>query len=152
MVAARLAEATEVMRYVVPARGSNYCSTWRVIGTAICSTDVEALRAAYLPTLSSAALDRAEEVVTWLGWVELMQARIVWLRADGQRWKLICHGVGLGRAAAYEHWACALCIITCRLNGVELPARLGKRRLIARMRLRKAVARASAQRSICRHL
>ena len=44
-------------------------------------------------------------------------AKIVWLRASGQRWKEICWKVGLARAAANEHWLYALCVMAHRLNG-----------------------------------
>jgi hypothetical protein len=58
-----------------------------------------------------------EEALGWLPWLELIDAKIVWLRASGDRWKTICWKVGLERAAANEHWRYALCMIAWRLNG-----------------------------------
>jgi hypothetical protein len=40
----------------------------------------------------------------WLRWLEPDEARLVWLRAAGERWKSICWKVGLQRSAAHWHW------------------------------------------------
>jgi len=41
-------------------------------------------------------------------WLAPLDAKIVWRRASGERWKSICWSVGLARAAANEHWLYAL--------------------------------------------
>lgn len=55
-------------------------------------------------------------------------------RAGAMRWKDVCWRVGLARAAAHEHWLCALCFIAWRLNSGSGLARLGRRAAIARIR------------------
>jgi hypothetical protein len=65
--------------------------------------------------------------------LELLDAKIVWLRATGERWKAICCEVGLARAAVHQHWLYALRVIAWRLNGKDPPKRVGRRRLIARV-------------------
>ncbi len=76
------------------------------------------------------AISRMDETLDWLRWLEPVDARIVWLRATGARWKAICYKVGLGRSAANEHWRYALCLISFRLNGHAETGR-SKRRLIS---------------------
>jgi hypothetical protein len=62
------------------------------------------------------AISRMEETFTWLAWLEPDDARIVWLRAEGVRWKPICWRVGLSRAVAWRRWVAALITIANRLN------------------------------------
>ena len=62
------------------------------------------------------AINDMEETLTWLAWLEPADAKIVWLRASGERWKTICWKVGLSRAAANERWLYSLCAIAWRLN------------------------------------
>jgi hypothetical protein len=70
---------------------------------------------------SAAAIDRMDEALVWLGWLEPDDARVVWMRASGKRWKNICWKVGLQRSAAHQHWLYALALIAWRLNGGRAP-------------------------------
>ena len=81
------------------------------------------------------ATEGVEATLGWMPWLEPIDAKIVWLRASGTRWKGICWEVGLARAAAHEHWLYALCLIAWRLNGRERVKHIGRRRLIARVRV-----------------
>jgi hypothetical protein len=54
-----------------------------------------------------------EEALGWLAWLESMDAKIVWLRANGERWKTVCWKIGLGCAAANE--ALAVCLVCYRM-------------------------------------
>lgn len=67
-----------------------------------------------------------EEVFGWLLWLEPDDARIVWLRAEGVRWKPICHRVGLARQSAWRKWAAALITISNRLRKEARPAAKSK--------------------------
>jgi Domain of unknown function (DUF6362) len=91
-----------------------------------------------LPPPSPGAISRMEEALGWLHWLEPIDAKIVWLRASGDRWKSICWKVGLERAAAHEHYRYALCVIAWRLNG-RRKTRSGSRRSFI------AVARGAAR-------
>ena len=42
--------------------------------------------------------------------------RIVWMRAEGHRWKQICRAVGCVRSTAWRRWTAALVTIANRLN------------------------------------
>jgi hypothetical protein len=75
-----------------------------------------------------------EKTLSWLAWLDPTDAKIVWLRASGERWKTVCWKVGLARATANEHWLYALCAIAWRLNGWHVPSIRSKRHLINRTR------------------
>jgi hypothetical protein len=47
------------------------------------------------------AISRMEETFTWLMWLEPDDARIVWLRAEGVRWKPICAVILLNGRGAF---------------------------------------------------
>ena len=55
------------------------------------------------------------ECFAWLFWLDPDEARIVWMRAEGMRWKPICRRLGVGRATAWRWWATALIKISHRL-------------------------------------
>jgi hypothetical protein len=80
------------------------------------------------PLPSPAAIDRMEQTLDWFKWLEPPDTKIVWMRASGKRWKMICYQVGLSRSAAWQHWAAALCSIAMRLNGQRVPKRLSQMR------------------------
>ena len=62
------------------------------------------------------AIDRMDEALRWLGWLEPEERRLVWLRAEGLPWKRITHRLGIGRTTAWQRWTIALLKITTRLN------------------------------------
>ena len=53
---------------------------------------------------SADAISRMEETLGWLNWLEPTDRKVIWLRASGVRWKVVCGTVGLARAACHEHW------------------------------------------------
>jgi hypothetical protein len=73
-----------------------------------------------------------EEALGWLQLLDPIDARIVWMRANGERWKTVCGRIRLARSAANEHWLYALCAIAWRPNGWHLPRSRSKRHLITR--------------------
>ena len=83
---------------------------------------------------SPAAINRMENVLGWLRYLEPTDRRIAWLKASGYRWKAICWQVGLSRSAANEHWLYALCVITLRLNHCRLNRNQSRRKVIQRAR------------------
>jgi hypothetical protein len=68
------------------------------------------------------SIDRMDECFAWLFWLESDEARVVWMRAEGMRWKPICRRLGVGRATAWRWWAAALIKISLRLK-VDAKAR-----------------------------
>jgi hypothetical protein len=75
-----------------------------------------------------------DEAMVWLTWLDAIDARIVWLRASGERWKTLCWKVGLARAAAHRHWLFALSVIAWRLNGRRVPGNRARQRVIEMVR------------------
>jgi hypothetical protein len=64
------------------------------------------------------AIDRMDEALGWLCWLEPEERRLVWLRAEGLPWKRITYRLGIGRTTAWQRWTIALLKIACRLNAV----------------------------------
>jgi hypothetical protein len=81
------------------------------------------------------SINRMEECLAWLFWLEperiddcrsesreknalrgSAMARVVWMRAEGVRWKPICQKLGVSRATAWRWWATALITISHRLH------------------------------------
>ncbi|MET4127969.1 DUF6362 family protein [Roseovarius sp. MBR-6] len=79
------------------------------------------------PRPSPRQITQAEEAMLWLRWLEKSDARIVWLRANGEPWKKITWEIGLSRPAANRHWQYGVALITWRLNGRVPSSRRSKR-------------------------
>ena len=72
---------------------------------------------------SAAAISRMEECFDWLLMLDPEDARIIWLRAEGVRWRQVCIRAGVVRSTAWRRWAAALLTIAKRLNTQEKSAR-----------------------------
>lgn len=66
---------------------------------------------------SAAEIARMEECIEWLALVSPEDARIIWMRAEGRRWRQICIRAGVVRQTAWRRWVAALHTIANRLNG-----------------------------------
>ncbi|MCA3451602.1 MAG: hypothetical protein INF92_14825 [Rhodobacter sp.] len=75
------------------------------------------------PRPSPREITQAEEAMLWLRWLEVDDARLVWARAEGIAWKLICWQFGISRATANRRWQYGLAIIVWRLNGKRVPGK-----------------------------
>ena len=135
IVEARLVEAAAVLRRLPPERGQGYFSTWPQMFVEFSDLVGQTPEPMRVPPPSAAAISRMDAALPWLLWLAPLDAKIVWRRASGERWKSICWSVGLARAAAHEHWQYGLCVIAWRLNGKARPKHICRRRLIARVRI-----------------
>jgi len=54
------------------------------------------------------AIDRAEETLTWIIWLEEYERHLVWLRAQRISWRGIARETGLPRTSAQRYWHEAL--------------------------------------------
>ena len=117
MVGGRLAEAADTLRRLPSAKVQGYVSAWpqvvRDFWEGFGWNEVEVR----LGPPSPGAIDRMDETLCWLRWLERDEIRLVWLRAEGVRWKLICMRFGVGRTTAWYRWQGALSKIAARLNG-----------------------------------
>lgn len=122
MVEDRLAEAAAVIRRLPPVRVPGYFNTWPPMVVEFADRvgqDPEPMR---LPPPPPAAVSRMEETLSWLRWLKAEHAKLVWARAEGRPWKLICWRFGIARATAHRHRRYALSLIAYRLNGRRLTA------------------------------
>jgi hypothetical protein len=130
----RFVEAADVMKRLPDVRVPGFYSLWPKALHEFADLVGQEPPRLRRPPPTPAAISRMEETLGWLAWLEPTDAKILWLRANGERWKLVCCKVGLGRAAANERWLYALCVIAWRLNRQRLPSRRSKRYLIAKVR------------------
>ena len=68
------------------------------------------------PPLPEQINEMEEVLFTWLKWLEPDERRLVWLRAERVRWKVICHRFRVGRTKAWEMYGAALGKILAKLN------------------------------------
>jgi len=134
MIEQRFIDAADVMKRLPDVRVPGYFNTWPKIVHEFADLVGQEPARLRRPPPSPAAISRMEETFGWLAWLEPVDRKIVWLRASGERWKAVCYQVGLARAAANEHWLCALCLIAWRLNGWRRAQPRSKRRLIEEFR------------------
>jgi len=129
----RLAEAADILRRLPESRVQGHASTWppyvREYWESYGVAEVKLRR----PPPSAAAIDRMDEALPWLTWLDPTDAKIVWLRANGDRWKVICWSVGMQRSAVHQHWLYGLCVIAWRLRGQTVPVKRSRQFLIDRM-------------------
>jgi hypothetical protein len=62
------------------------------------------------------AIDRMDEALGWLLWLEPEERQLVWLRAEGVPWKRITHRLAIGRTTAWQRWTMALAKVATRLK------------------------------------
>jgi hypothetical protein len=111
-VAARLAEAADTLARLPDKRVHGLYDLWpKLIGAAG--------RQAHPAAASPEAIDRMDEALAWLMWLEPEERRLVWLRAEGLPWKWITRRMGVGRTTAWQRWSTALLKIVVRLDTVE---------------------------------
>ena len=112
LVAERLAEAADVLDRLPEPRVRGFYSLLPLLPDAPAGDGARTRPAAPAPE----AIDRMDEALGWLMWLEPEERRLVWLRAEGVPWKRITHRLGIGRTAAWQRWTTALLKITVRLE------------------------------------
>mgnify|MGYP000957574802 FL=1 len=112
----RLRSAARTLRRLPNVKVQGYFSTWPTIirePLEILQMEPEPMRL----TPSMADITEMEEVLfVWLKWIEPEERRLVWLRAERVRWKLICGRFGVGRTKAWEMYRRALACIAAKLR------------------------------------
>ena len=112
----RLRSAARTLRRLPNVKVQGYFSTWPTIirePLEILQMEPEPLRI----TPSMADITEMEEVLfVWLKWLEPEERRLVWLRAERVRWKLICGRFSVGRTKAWEMYRRALASIAAKLR------------------------------------
>lgn len=130
LVEARIVEAVDVLKRLPEERMQGYYSTWPRIVPEFSDLVGQEPPRLKRPLPSPAAISRMEETLEWPKLLEPRDARIVWMRAAGERWKTICWTVGLQRSAAHQHWLYGLCVISLKLNRRRFNRNLSKQKVI----------------------
>jgi hypothetical protein len=108
-VAMRLEEAADVLSRLPEERIRGLYDLWpRLVG--------EACGHARAAVAAPEAIDRMDDALGWLCWLDPEEQRLVWLRAEGLPWKWITRRLGVGRTTAWQRWTTALLKIATRLN------------------------------------
>ena len=66
---------------------------------------------------SAADISQMEQCLDWLRLVSPEDAKIIWLRAEGHRWRYVCIQAGCVRQTAWRRWVAALATIAKKVNG-----------------------------------
>jgi hypothetical protein len=112
LVAERLVEAADVLARLPEERVRGFYGLWpKLIGVPGRPTRPAAA--------APEAIDRMDEALGWLLWLDPEERRLVWLRAEGLPWKWITRRLGIGRTTAWQRWTTALLKIMVRLDTVE---------------------------------
>src|SRR5918995_6671090 len=111
-VARRLEEAADVLARLPDERVRGLYDLWpRLVG--------EACGHARAAAAAPEAIDRMDEALGWLMWLEPEERRLAWLRAEGLPWKWITRRLGIGRTTAWQRWTTNLLKIAVRLNAED---------------------------------
>lgn len=116
MVAKRMEETAETMHRLPETRVQGYVSSWPEVLRQFCEAygyDTPKVR---MGPPTGEAIDRMDECLNWLRWLEPEQMRLVWLRAERVPWKIILRRLGVSRATAWQWWMSALLQVATRLN------------------------------------
>ncbi len=119
----RLEEAVDVLSRLPEEKVQGYFSAWpeivRSIHDAFGWHDPVMKR----PWPSPASIDRMEEALTWIRFLELEDGKLVWARVEKTPWKQICWQFGITRTTANRRWQYGIAVITLRLNGRRVATR-----------------------------
>jgi len=64
-------------------------------------------------------ITRMDETLSWLKWINQRQRRLIWLRAEGARWREIACRTGFPKTSAQRYWQRALFVISRRLELIK---------------------------------
>lgn len=133
----RLSEAADVMKRLPPVRVQGYFNTWPAIAHDFADRVGQEPQRMRRPPPSPEAITRAEATLLWLRWLEVDDARLVWMRAERARWREICQRFGMARSTANRRYDYALAVIMWRLECRPLSKTWSQRYLFERARVLK---------------
>lgn len=119
-VAGAFMYAIRTLRRMPPVKVQGYFNTW----PDILYSEIEVLQQDIKPVKyrpSASAISEMEKTLVWITWVEDPEMRkLIWARAQGTPWKIICREFGYGRTRAWQIWRDALEQIADRLNNQDM--------------------------------
>ncbi|MBI3674070.1 MAG: hypothetical protein HY245_11780 [Rhizobiales bacterium] len=131
----RLTEAADVMKRLPPVKVQGYFNTRPAVLRDFSDRVGQEPTRMRRPPPSPDAITRAEATLLWLRWLELEDARLVWLRAGRARWREICQRFCISRATANRRYDYALTVIVWRLERRPLQPTWSRRFLLQRARV-----------------
>lgn len=123
----RLIEAADVMKRLPEVRVQGYFSLWPATRESFADRVGAEPKQLKRPAPTRDAIDRMDEALPWLQWLEAEDAKLVWSRVQGTRWKEICWRFGTTPVTAHRRFAYALSVIVWKLNGKRLPRKRSRR-------------------------
>jgi hypothetical protein len=116
LVVDRLEEAAHTLRRLPPVKVQGYVSSWPAV--------VRDSHEAYgyneaqvkLGPPSSVKIDEMDEALHWMLCLNKEEAKLVWLRANRVRWKVICIHFGLKKTKAHGLWLMCVYKIVASLS------------------------------------
>jgi len=130
----RLLEAADVVKRLPDVRVQGYFSMWPKALYEFSDLVGQEPRPLRRPPPPPDAISRMEQTMPWLTWLDPEDAKLVWARAEGSRWKLICWRFGISRATAHRRWEYGLSLIAWRLNGRSIPRKRSRNFVVERVR------------------
>jgi len=118
-VAARFAQAAQTARRLPPVHVQGYFNVW----PAIIRQQWETLSHEPIPmrpiSPSPEAIERMEEAMRWVQWLEVDDRHLVWMRAKDVAWSRVARRFGCNRATAWRRWRMALEAVVVRLSDLR---------------------------------
>ena len=116
-VADRFEEAVQTMHRLPSVRVQGYFNAWPdIVRTVWEKMAAKTEDRGRLPPPPPDAISRMDETFRWLVWLEVEERKLVWMRAEGVRWKQICWRFGVSRTTAWRDWHFAMVKISSRLT------------------------------------
>jgi DNA-directed RNA polymerase specialized sigma24 family protein len=115
-VAERFREAAETAHRLPPVRVQGYFNVWPAIKREAQEIYTDPDRVLRFPP-SPEAIDRMEETMRWVLWLDEELRHLVWMRAEEWEWKDISRRFGCDRNTARRRWQRALQRVVQCLNG-----------------------------------
>ena len=133
-VETRLVEAADVLKRLPEQKVQGYFNVWPEMVYDFSDKVGQTAEPMRRPPPSASSITRMEETLEWLQMLDGEDAKMVWARADGMRWKPICWRFGISRATAARRWEFSLSVITLKLNGMPVQMRRARAMVINRAR------------------
>ncbi|MBI1274435.1 hypothetical protein GC177_00495 [bacterium] len=116
-IADHLEDAARTLHRLPSVKVPGHFSKW----PPIVRTAFEQLQSDKLPTRlgppTPEAISRMEKALQWLWWIDdELTRKIVWMRAEKVRWKVICWRLGMGKTKVRDIWTGGLLKICFNLN------------------------------------
>lgn len=115
-VAAQFEEAIYTLKRIPKPKVQGFQCLWPAIVYTTWEIQAQEKRPFKLGPPLPDAIDRMEATFTWIGWLEVEERKMVWLRAARMPWKVVCERFGISKTTAGLRWTRALNKIAARLN------------------------------------